>query len=91
MLPIVCLLYWSNYLNRTNYAFAYTSGMRQELNFQGNDFVRTLIASQPDAPDFDELGLLGYLLRRANPARLLRAARAVALVLLGTLRQLQHG
>jgi len=41
LLPIVCLLYWSNYLNRTNYAFAYTSGMRQELNFQGNDFTST--------------------------------------------------
>ena len=41
LLPIVCLLYWSNYLNRTNYAFAYTSGMRQELGFVGNDFTNT--------------------------------------------------
>lgn len=32
------LMYWSNYLNRSNLQFAYVSGMKEQVGFQGNDF-----------------------------------------------------
>ncbi|KAF8306761.1 MFS general substrate transporter [Clavulina sp. PMI_390] len=38
ILSFTCLNYWSNYLNRTNYANAYVSGMKQDLHFQGNQY-----------------------------------------------------
>lgn len=35
ILTYVCLMYWSNYLDRANLNNAYVSGMREALNFQG--------------------------------------------------------
>ncbi|KAJ0423036.1 major facilitator superfamily domain-containing protein [Aspergillus carlsbadensis] len=36
ILSFCCLCYFANYLDRTNLNNAYVSGMREELNFQGN-------------------------------------------------------
>ncbi|KAG2751526.1 MFS general substrate transporter [Suillus brevipes Sb2] len=38
ILSYCCLMYFTNYLDRANVNNAYVSGMRQELNMQGNDF-----------------------------------------------------
>ncbi|CAD6964057.1 unnamed protein product [Tilletia controversa] len=38
VMSFLMLMYWSNYLNRTNLTSAYVSGMREELNFQGTQF-----------------------------------------------------
>ncbi|KAL4878114.1 major facilitator superfamily domain-containing protein [Aspergillus karnatakaensis] len=37
ILSFCCLCYFANYLDRTNLNNAYVSGMREELNFQGNE------------------------------------------------------
>jgi ACS family pantothenate transporter-like MFS transporter len=36
ILTFCCLMYFLNYLDRTNLNNAYVSGMREELNFKGN-------------------------------------------------------
>lgn len=36
ILSFCCLMYWVNYLDRMNLNNAYVSGMREDLNFQGN-------------------------------------------------------
>ncbi|ETS79977.1 hypothetical protein PFICI_07506 [Pestalotiopsis fici W106-1] len=36
ILPFCCLMYWVNYLDRMNLNNAYVSGMKEDLNFQGN-------------------------------------------------------
>jgi ACS family pantothenate transporter-like MFS transporter len=36
ILTFCCLSYFCNYLDRTNINQAYVSGMKEELNFQGN-------------------------------------------------------
>lgn len=38
VLSFVCLNYWINYLDRSNYANAYVSGMKEDLNMQGFEF-----------------------------------------------------
>ncbi|PWN27017.1 MFS general substrate transporter [Jaminaea rosea] len=38
VLTFTCLMYWSNYLSRTGFQFAYVSGMSEDLSFQGNDY-----------------------------------------------------
>ncbi|EGO01798.1 hypothetical protein SERLA73DRAFT_103821 [Serpula lacrymans var. lacrymans S7.3] len=38
ILSYCCLMYFVNYLDRANVNNAYVSGMKQELNMQGNDF-----------------------------------------------------
>ncbi|KAK2740134.1 hypothetical protein FQN57_006249 [Myotisia sp. PD_48] len=38
ILTFCCLMYWANYLDRSNLANAYVSGMKEDLNFQGNQF-----------------------------------------------------
>ncbi|CAO1633683.1 unnamed protein product [Parajaminaea phylloscopi] len=44
VLTFTCLMYWSNYLSRTGFQFAYVSGMREDLAFHGNQYsiVNTL-------------------------------------------------
>ncbi|GAA6008115.1 uncharacterized protein JCM10292_001850 [Rhodotorula paludigena] len=37
ILSFICLMYWSNYLDRANLANAYVSGMKEALNMVGND------------------------------------------------------
>lgn len=36
ILTFCCLMYFANYLDRTNLNNAYVSGMREELDFKGN-------------------------------------------------------
>jgi ACS family pantothenate transporter-like MFS transporter len=36
ILSFCCLMYWVNYLDRMNLNNAYVSGMREDLNFRGN-------------------------------------------------------
>ncbi|KLJ13671.1 hypothetical protein EMPG_11402, partial [Blastomyces silverae] len=36
ILTFCCLMYFANYLDRTNLNNAYVSGMKEDLNFQGN-------------------------------------------------------
>ncbi|QOU18490.1 hypothetical protein BRETT_000218 [Brettanomyces bruxellensis] len=38
VLSFVCLNYWVNYLDRSNYSNAYVSGMKEDLNLQGYQF-----------------------------------------------------
>lgn len=38
VLSYVCLNYWINYVDRTNLSNAYVSGMKEDLNMQGDDF-----------------------------------------------------
>ncbi|SCU91925.1 LADA_0F13036g1_1 [Lachancea dasiensis] len=38
-----CLAYWVKFLDSTNLNNAYVSGMREELNFQGNQLVETQV------------------------------------------------
>ncbi|KAE8256410.1 hypothetical protein A4X13_0g2659 [Tilletia indica] len=38
VMSFLMLMYWSNYLNRTNLTSAYVSGMKEELHFRGNQF-----------------------------------------------------
>jgi ACS family pantothenate transporter-like MFS transporter len=38
ILSYVTLIYWVNYLDRTNLANAYVSGMQEDLNMKGKDF-----------------------------------------------------
>ncbi|KZP04351.1 MFS general substrate transporter [Athelia psychrophila] len=38
ILSYCCLMYFTNYLDRSNVANAYVSGMKEELNMQGNDY-----------------------------------------------------
>ncbi|KLO10248.1 MFS general substrate transporter [Schizopora paradoxa] len=38
ILSYCCLMYFTNYLDRSNVSNAYVSGMREELDMQGNDF-----------------------------------------------------
>nr|ODN91138.1 MFS transporter, ACS family, pantothenate transporter [Cryptococcus depauperatus CBS 7841] len=39
ILSYVCLSYFCNYLDRANLANAYTTGMKEDINFKGNDFT----------------------------------------------------
>ncbi|CAE6456165.1 unnamed protein product [Rhizoctonia solani] len=39
VLSFLCLVYWSNYLNRSNLQFAYVSGMKESVGLQGNDYT----------------------------------------------------
>lgn len=36
ILSFCCLMYWVNYLDRMNLNNAYVTGMREDLNFRGN-------------------------------------------------------
>lgn len=36
ILSFCCLMYWVNFLDRMNLNNAYVSGMREDLNFKGN-------------------------------------------------------
>ncbi|KAM6495703.1 MFS general substrate transporter [Amanita muscaria] len=38
LLSYCCLMYFTNYLDRSNVSNAYVSGMKEELNMQGTDF-----------------------------------------------------
>lgn len=38
ILSYVCLIYWINYLDRTNLSNAYVSGMQEDLNMKGNEY-----------------------------------------------------
>lgn len=38
VLSYVCLIYWTNYLDRTNFSNAYVSGMKEATNMTGDDF-----------------------------------------------------
>lgn len=38
VLSYVCLNYWINYVDRTNLSNAYVSGMKEDLNFKGDEF-----------------------------------------------------
>jgi MFS transporter, ACS family, pantothenate transporter len=38
ILSFCCLMYWVNYLDRSNLANAYVSGMKEDLKFRGNQF-----------------------------------------------------
>ncbi|KDQ64712.1 hypothetical protein JAAARDRAFT_118003 [Jaapia argillacea MUCL 33604] len=38
ILSYCCLMYFTNYLDRSNVSNAYVSGMKEELNMQGNDY-----------------------------------------------------
>ncbi|KAF8306771.1 MFS general substrate transporter [Clavulina sp. PMI_390] len=38
ILSFICLNFWSNYLNRANFANAYVSGMKADLHFKGNEY-----------------------------------------------------
>ncbi|OBA19581.1 MFS general substrate transporter [Metschnikowia bicuspidata var. bicuspidata NRRL YB-4993] len=38
VLSFCCLLYWVNYLDRLNLSNAYVSGMKEDLNMEGNQF-----------------------------------------------------
>jgi ACS family pantothenate transporter-like MFS transporter len=40
ILTFCCMSYFTNYLDRSNLANAYVSGMKEELGFQGNQFNR---------------------------------------------------
>lgn len=44
VMTFTCLMYWSNYLNRTNFQNAYVSGMSTDVHFHGNQYsvVNTL-------------------------------------------------
>lgn len=44
VMTFTCLMYWSNYLNRTNFQNAYVSGMSEDVHFHGNQYsvVNTL-------------------------------------------------
>ena len=37
-MSFTCLVYWSNYLNRTNFSNAYVSGMKDGVGFEGNQY-----------------------------------------------------
>ncbi|OCF37148.1 MFS transporter, ACS family, pantothenate transporter [Kwoniella heveanensis BCC8398] len=39
ILSYVCLSYFSNYLDRANLANAYTTGMKEDVGFKGNDYT----------------------------------------------------
>ncbi|KAG8793979.1 hypothetical protein FRC12_000943 [Ceratobasidium sp. 428] len=39
VLSFLCLVYWSNYLNRSNLQFAYVSGMKEAIGLAGNDYT----------------------------------------------------
>ncbi|KAG9091646.1 hypothetical protein FS749_016379 [Ceratobasidium sp. UAMH 11750] len=39
VLSFLCLVYWSNYLNRSNLQFAYVSGMKEAVGLVGNDYT----------------------------------------------------
>lgn len=39
VLSFLCLVYWSNYLNRSNLQFAYVSGMKEDVGLVGNDYT----------------------------------------------------
>ncbi|KAF8760833.1 Major Facilitator Superfamily [Rhizoctonia solani] len=39
VLSFLCLVYWSNYLNRSNLQFAYVSGMKESIGLEGNDYT----------------------------------------------------
>ncbi|KEP50422.1 putative MFS pantothenate transporter [Rhizoctonia solani 123E] len=39
VLSFLCLVYWSNYLNRSNLQFAYVSGMKESIGLRGNDYT----------------------------------------------------
>lgn len=38
ILTFCCLMYFTNYLDRSNLANAYVSGMKEDLKFKGNQF-----------------------------------------------------
>jgi ACS family pantothenate transporter-like MFS transporter len=38
ILTFCCLMYFTNYLDRSNLTAAYVSGMKKDLNFEGNQF-----------------------------------------------------
>ena len=38
ILTFCCLSYFTNYLDRSNMANAYVSGMKEELGFKGNQY-----------------------------------------------------
>lgn len=40
ILSFCCLMYFFNYLDRSNLTQAYVSGMKEELNFQGNQLTQ---------------------------------------------------
>ncbi|CAE7137852.1 unnamed protein product [Rhizoctonia solani] len=39
VLSFLCLVFWSNYLNRSNLQFAYVSGMKEAIGLEGNDYT----------------------------------------------------
>lgn len=41
VLSFVCLQYWINYVDRVGFTNAYVSGMKEDLNMQGNDITIT--------------------------------------------------
>lgn len=45
ILSFICLMYWSNYLDRANLANAYVSGMKEALNMVGNDLNKFAFAA----------------------------------------------
>ncbi|CAE6507290.1 unnamed protein product [Rhizoctonia solani] len=39
LLSFLCLVFWSNYLNRSNLQFAYVSGMKESVGLEGDDYT----------------------------------------------------
>ncbi|CAE6413867.1 unnamed protein product [Rhizoctonia solani] len=39
VLSFLCLVFWSNYLNRSNLQFAYVSGMKESVGLKGNEYT----------------------------------------------------
>ncbi|KAI4765227.1 hypothetical protein E4T52_02580 [Aureobasidium sp. EXF-3400] len=40
ILTFCCLMYFLNYLDRSNLTNAYVSGMKEDLNFKGNELTQ---------------------------------------------------
>ncbi|KAG8739956.1 hypothetical protein FRC10_004955 [Ceratobasidium sp. 414] len=66
VLSFLCLVYWSNYLNRSNLQFAYVSGMKEAVGLVGNDYT---VATTVFTVGFVSMKPLPNLYCWANPAQ----------------------
>jgi MFS transporter, ACS family, pantothenate transporter len=55
ILSFCCLMYWVNYLDRMNLNNAYVSGMREDLDFRGNQ-LNVINTSEPTPSHFTCFG-----------------------------------
>lgn len=58
ILTFCCLMYFLNYLDRTNLNNAYVSGMKEELNFRGNQLNQ-----------INTVFTVGYTIGQGKPTR----------------------